>query len=132
MSSYSKEYYEKNKAVILAQHIAHHKRNKEHYSEYVKKWKKTLRGKMNSCLGRVRHRCNSTKAHNYKYYGGRGIKCNLTVGDLVYLWKRDNAHRLKRPSIDRIDNDGPYARTNCRFIEHTENISRNCGGRKKV
>ena len=32
---------------------------------------------------------------------------------------------MKRPSIDRINNDGHYELSNCRFIEASENIKRN-------
>lgn len=57
---------------------------------------------------------------NYKCfhrYGGRGIKCLITVDELKELWFRDKAYRMKRPSIDRIDNDGHYEKSNCRYLE---------------
>lgn len=128
----SNEYYHKNREWVIANHIESNRRNKKHIYKYRRGWVKTLRGKMHQYLGRIRHRCNSVKAHNYKYYGGRGIKCYLNVNDLIYLWKRDNADKLRWASIDRIKNNEAYSRRNCRFIEHTENISRNRGGKGQI
>lgn len=68
-----------------------------------------------------RSRCNNKNNPCYKYYGKRGIKCFLSKEDIVFLWKRDRGDLLKRPSIDRIDNDGNYTLENCRFIEVAEN-----------
>lgn len=57
-------------------------------------------------------------------YGKRGIKFLMTKEDFKYLWERDNAYLMKRPSIDRIDTTGDYIASNCRFIELSENRSR--------
>ena len=59
----------------------------------------------------------------YYRYGGRGIKCKITSDEVRRLWIRDKAHLMKRPSIDRINNDGHYSFNNCRFIEIEKNIS---------
>jgi len=69
----------------------------------------------------IKTRCFNKKAQNYKYYGGRGIKCNISKNELIMLWFRDYAYLLKKPSIDRIDNDGNYEYSNCRFIEMSKN-----------
>jgi len=76
-------------------------------------WYKTWRG--------INTRCTNPKAVNWKRYGGRGIRNLLTCRDLKRLWFRDRAYELKRPSIDRINNDGDYCTTNCRYIELSEN-----------
>lgn len=67
-------------------------------------------------------RCNYPGTSKYEYYGGKGIKCLLTIEDLIYLWKRDKADEMKSPSIDRLDSNGHYSIENCRFIEFKENI----------
>jgi hypothetical protein len=38
------------------------------------------------------------------------------------LFERDKAWDLVKPSLDRMDPDGDYTFTNCRFIEHQDNI----------
>lgn len=67
---------------------------------------------------RIRNRCRSAY---FKSYGGKGIECRISLEEVKFLWFRDKAMNLKRPSIDRIDNDGHYEVTNCRFIELSEN-----------
>lgn len=72
-------------------------------------WKRTF---MN-----IRDRCSNINHRCYKNYGGRGIKCQITTDEIKKLWFRDEAYLMKRPSIDRIDNNGNYEYNNCRFIE---------------
>lgn len=46
----------------------------------------------------------------------------MNVADLRYLWNRDEAGFLERPSIHRIDPEGPYSVDNCEYIELGDNI----------
>ena len=69
-------------------------------------------------------RCTNPKHRSFYRYGGRGIKFYLTMEDLETLWYRDGAWKLNKPSLDRIDNDGDYKFSNCRFIELRDNILR--------
>jgi len=98
------EYREKNKEKIL-------KQKKEFLKKYP--WKK--------CFYDAKDRCNNSKNKSYKNYGGRGIKCLITEEEVKFLWFRDKAWLLKKPSIDREDNDSNYCLNNCRFIELSEN-----------
>jgi len=66
-------------------------------------------------------RCKNKNHPKYHRYGGRGIKFLMIKDDFKFLWFRDKAYLLKRPSIDRKDNDGNYELNNCRFIEFYEN-----------
>lgn len=75
-------------------------------------------------LSRARSRCNDKNNHNFHRYGGRGIRCLLSMDEMKALWLRDGAASMVRPSIDRIDNDGHYSMDNCRFIEHSDNSAR--------
>ena len=52
------------------------------------------------------------------------VEIKMGIPELKFLWFRDKAYLLKKPSIDRIDPDGHYEVTNCRYIELSEN-SRN-------
>jgi hypothetical protein len=79
-------------------------------------------------LFRARARCNNKNDR----YGKRGIKCFLTPEEIKIIWFRDKAHLLKRPSIDRIDNNGNYTFDNCRFIELSENSRLGNLGRKQT
>ncbi len=69
----------------------------------------------------ARARCNNPKHAGYKYYGGKGVKCLMTLEQFKELWIKDKADLMKRPSIDRIDSDGNYCIENCHFIELSEN-----------
>jgi len=73
------------------------------------------------CLWRIRQRCNNPNAPNYKWYGGRGIRCLLTELEIEILYKYSHADQMRKPSIDRIDKNGDYYFKNCRFIEQSEN-----------
>jgi uncharacterized CHY-type Zn-finger protein len=72
----------------------------------------------------INNRCYNKSHNKYKYYGGKGINNWLTISDLKFLWIRDNASSLMRPSIDRVDSKGDYTLANCRFIELSENRKR--------
>jgi len=70
----------------------------------------------------AKQRCNNKKNNRYKTYGGRGIKLFLTKEAIKKLWFRDKAFNMIKPSIDRINNDGNYGFSNCRFIETSDNV----------
>ena len=69
----------------------------------------------------ARRRC-STESDPRKnpwwpFYGAKGIKCSLTGKQLEHIWRRDEAWKLKKPSLDRIDPTKDYSFDNVRFIE---------------
>ena len=63
-------------------------------------------------------RCYNEKCSQYKNYGGRGIKiCKLWLNDRSKFFDWALSHGWKRGlTIDRINNDGDYKPSNCRFV----------------
>jgi len=76
-------------------------------------------------LSDIRKRCENKNCKRYIDYGGRGIKCLITSEELKELLFRDKAYEMKRPSIDRIDNDGNYEINNCQYLELKINSGKN-------
>lgn len=74
-------------------------------------------------------RTSNSRASNYKYYGARGISVCASWSDFepFMAWALKNGY-AKSLSIDRIDNDGNYEPTNCRWATQTQQVrnSRKC------
>lgn len=100
-----------------------HYRNKEKDYQYVKNYRKNNR--FCRVLESIKRRCENPKCPRYKNYGGRGIKCLITKEEIKELWFRDKAFEMKKPSIDRKDNDGNYTFDNCQFLEYDVNSRKN-------
>lgn len=65
----------------------------------------------------MKQRCNNPKATGYIYYGYRGISvCKEWRNfESFYDWAQNNGYK-KGLQIDRIDTNGNYAPSNCRFV----------------
>lgn len=66
-------------------------------------------------------RCSNKKRHNYKWYGGRGIKVVSEWLDFKTFvdWSLQSGFK-EGLSLDRIDNSGNYSPTNCHWVTHKQ------------
>lgn len=116
-----REFYKRNKEVLLERQKEYVERNKEKVRERKKRFYSTKHGKILQALNNIRKRCDDPTNKRYSRYGGRGIKNFLSYDDISNLWDKYDAGSLQKPSLDRIDVNGNYEFSNCQFIEMREN-----------
>ena len=66
----------------------------------------------------IKQRCNNKNSKSYHNYGGRGIKMDeiwANSYEAFYQWAMCSGYK-DGLEIDRIDNDGNYCESNCRFV----------------
>ena len=68
----------------------------------------------------MKTRCLNEKSSNFKVYGGRGIKiCDRWVNSYENF-RNDMGECPQGKSLDRIDTDGNYDPSNCRWVSQKE------------
>ena len=73
----------------------------------------------------MKNRCNNANMASYKWYGAKGVKVCDEWCDYAKFkaWALTNGY-ADNLSIDRIDPDGDYEPSNCRWITRNENSAR--------
>jgi hypothetical protein len=75
-------------------------------------------------------RCNNPNDIGFKYYGGRGIKvCEKWRGSFESFLS-DMGRKPDGATIERINNDGDYEPSNCRWVSNFDQQSNRRNNRK--
>lgn len=67
----------------------------------------------------MRYRCDNKKHPDYKNYGGRGITYDPRWKDLLNFIS-DMGECPEGHSLERIDSNGNYTKSNCKWIPHNQ------------
>lgn len=102
------------------------------------KYKIKTRWKAHSSYCHMMYRCYDTKDSGYPNYGGRGIMVCDRWKESFWNFLEDMGERPENFVLDRIDPDGNYCLSNCRWVEkslsafNTRRSKNNTSGRTGV
>ena len=67
-------------------------------------------------------RCYHRTDPRFPGYGGRGLRMCKEWRDSFEAFLRDMGHKPPKTSLDRINNDGHYEPSNCRWATHAQQV----------
>lgn len=104
------------------------KRNRTH--GFAGDGKEPMRAEYNSWKG-IKVRCTNEKNPAFKYYGGRGISmCERWFDSFENFYADMGPKPTPKHSIDRINNDGNYEPSNCRWATAKQQMNNRRVSRK--
>ena len=68
----------------------------------------------------MRSRCSNRSDEHYPIYGGRGIFVSPKWDRSFAAFYADMGAALPQHTLDRLDNNGPYCASNCRWATHAQ------------
>lgn len=81
----------------------------------------------------MKARCYNSNVPNYENYGGRGITvCDRWRSNFDNFYTDIGSRPSSRYSLDRIDNDGNYEPSNCRWATDKQQLKNRRSNRRKT
>lgn len=118
---YQLRFHQEHREEILKRGQRYRKENKDKEKQRHKQYYYTIKGYLAILFRSIKQRCDNPKRRDYKYYGGRGIKCLFkSLNDFRDYVINELQIDPRKLQIHRIDNMGHYESENIEFLTTKE------------